>query len=492
MTAKVISSLVFGSLLAGSLVVVALFVGGDRRTILIGRTTDAHHQIEMSCETCHGSASFDDAATAEQTLNKSCRDCHDDELDDADDSHPRSDFRNPRMAAYWEKLDARLCTSCHEEHRPEITGPNAVTVAMDFCVACHAEGDQDVRADRPSHADATFDSCASAGCHNFHDNRALYEDFLVKHAGGPWLAESPLHALSATSRTGAQPEALSRSDALAPAAALADSTVLEHWVGSGHAAARVGCAACHAADLDEDATLAEIEGQWADQPPMAVCADCHRLQSRTYALGRHGMRAHPKIAKPRDPRDPLEKLGLDGILPERVVEWLADRELPEHITVAEARLPMRADAAHRTMDCGACHAPHDVDTRHAAVEACSSCHDDAHTRAYFGSAHHRRWRAELGGESPPGSGVSCATCHMTKTERRGQVTTNHNQNDNLRPNEKMIRPVCLDCHGLGFSLDALADAALVERNFDGKPSVHVESIDWAVRRVPPAERGPGG
>ena len=41
---------------------------------------------------------------------------------------------------------------------------------MDFCVACHSEGDQDVRWDRPSHADLAFDTCASAGCHNYHDN----------------------------------------------------------------------------------------------------------------------------------------------------------------------------------------------------------------------------------------------------------------------------------------------------------------------------------
>jgi hypothetical protein len=35
---------------------------------------------------------------------------------------------------------------------------------------------------------------------------------------------------------------------------------------------------------------------------------------------------------------------------------------------------------------------------------------------------------------------------------------------------------------LGFSLDALADAALVRTNFIGRPSRHVESIDMALRR----------
>ena len=78
---------------------------------------------------------------------------------------------------------------------------------------------------------------------------------------------------------------------------------------------------------------------------------------------------------------------------------------------------------------------------------------------------------------------------MVKSKRRGKVTTNHNQNDSLRPNEKMIRPVCLDCHGLAFSLDALADTDLVARNFAGKPDVHVESIEWAIRRAEAPDAG---
>ena len=220
MSSNVIVWVVAATLLGAVYVATAMVVGGDRRMLLIGKTTDAHHQIEMSCETCHAASAFAGAAAAEKALNKTCRKCHEDELKAADDSHPRKKFRNPRMAAYWEKLDARLCTSCHLEHRPEITRTSAVTVAMDFCVACHSEGDQDVRWDRPSHADLTFDTCASAGCHNYHDNRALYEDFLVEHAGGPALAPSPVHALTARHRTRESPAeaALARSDAVAPVA----------------------------------------------------------------------------------------------------------------------------------------------------------------------------------------------------------------------------------------------------------------------------------
>ncbi|MGN2393421.1 NrfA- nitrite reduction protein, partial [Pelomicrobium sp. G1] len=44
--------------------------------------------------------------------------------------------------------------------------------------------------ERPTHRGLAFDTCASSGCHNFHDNRALYEDFLVKHAAEPDVLEA--------------------------------------------------------------------------------------------------------------------------------------------------------------------------------------------------------------------------------------------------------------------------------------------------------------
>ncbi len=53
---------------------------------------------------------------------------------------------------------------------------------------------------------------------------------------------------------------------------------------------------------------------------------------------------------------------------------------------------------------------------------------------------------------------------------------------NLHPNEKMVRGVCMQCHGLGYSLDALADKALVKSNFDRKPAEHLRSLDMAEER----------
>lgn len=501
---------ILGTLGGVGLVSAAVFLGGDRRLLLIGQTTGAHHQFEISCETCHAAPALSEPKKELKALNETCQDCHEEDLKAANDSHPRKKFRDPRMASFWEKIDGRLCTSCHIEHRPEITRPAAVTLASDYCVVCHSEGEQDVRQERPSHADLSFDACASAGCHNYHDNTALYEDFLVKHAGQPWLTApagggAPVLALAAEMRPAPAPDAATLEARMAAWVALAetvkgpralsDAEASRHWAASEHAAAKVGCAACHAAGAfpkkqKDDAPKPSpeaIAAAWEDAPDLEVCASCHKDQAKTYRLGRHGMRGHPKIAKPRELKKQFKTYGWKGgetSLPEAMRAWLAqDPGPPPAMTVAEARLPMHAEAADRVLSCVSCHGPHQADTGYAAVEACASCHADEHSQAYFDSPHYALWKAERAGEAPAGSGVSCADCHMPKAQVGERLYTNHNQNDVLRPNEKMIRPVCMDCHGLGFAIDALADPDLTARNFTGRPAAHVESIDWATRRV---------
>jgi predicted CXXCH cytochrome family protein len=122
---------------------------------------------------------------------------------------------------------------------------------------------------------------------------------------------------------------------------------------------------------------------------------------------------------------------------------------------------MHAAAAGRELGCTSCHDAHASDTRRAATDACVGCHADDHSRAFPGTPH-------------AAAGVTCATCHMPGGE--------HNQNDNLRPSSKMVRTVCLDCHTMDLTLDALADAALVRRNFDGPPAVHVRSLEMVEAR----------
>jgi formate-dependent nitrite reductase cytochrome c552 subunit len=115
------------------------------------------------------------------------------------------------------------------------------------------------------------------------------------------------------------------------------------------------------------------------------------------------------------------------------------------------------------------------------------CHADTHTQAYLQSPHFALWRKEIEGAAPGGSGVSCASCHMPRVDHRSaegkRVLVQHNQNESLQPNEKMIRSVCMRCHGLGFSIDALADPALIAANFRGRPAAHVRSLDMVAQRL---------
>jgi hypothetical protein len=159
------------------------------------------------------------------------------------------------------------------------------------------------------------------------------------------------------------------------------------------------------------------------------------------------------------------------------------------MTPGRARQPMHAKARDGALGCTSCHGAHRFDTKKAAVEACVGCHRDRHTAAYERSPHFALWKKELAGEAPAGSGVSCASCHLPRVEHRAadsgakRVLVQHNQSDNLRPNEKMIRPVCMSCHGFGYSIDALADSKLVQENFLGQPRAHVKSVDMVEQRM---------
>ena len=145
---------------------------GDGQTVFTpGQMTHGHHQIEMSCQECH--------TELMGVKQDACLKCHEQELNEANDSHPASKFKDPRNADRLKKLDARYCITCHVEHREDLTHPMGVTLPTDYCYHCH----DDISEERPSHAGMPFNTCATAGCHNYHDNSALYEDFLAKHLG---------------------------------------------------------------------------------------------------------------------------------------------------------------------------------------------------------------------------------------------------------------------------------------------------------------------
>ncbi len=454
---------ILSSVAGAALLITGMVYGGPLRAyLLIGKTTGGHHQIELSCTTCHTTP-----FAGKDEIEKTCLGCHEKELKAADDSHPAKKFRNPRNADRLEKLAANKCITCHTEHKPKITNAIAVTLPENYCALCH----KDVGKNRPSHKDLDFKTCASAGCHNYHDNKALYEDFLEKHAKAPELKEKPIFKLRAEKiEIEAVGDPLKTAEvADAPAKYKSNQKAIDDWLKSKHSNAGVNCSGCHAPNQK---TPEKIAANWTEKPDHQVCSTCHAQETKTWLSGKHGMRLAPSVY--------LEKAGLYGIF--------QDKKLPP-MKPELARLPMHAAAGHKELSCSSCHSAHEYNTQKAQVESCVSCHSDDHTQAYLKSKHHELWKAEVAGTGEKGSGVSCATCHMPRrwVEDEGGydevLIADHNQNYNLRPNEKMIRSVCMNCHGLGFAIDALADKELIKKNFTGRPSKHVESIDWVVNRL---------
>lgn len=409
-----------------------------------GEMTSAHHQIGESCSACHT-----DAFGGLKSIDETCLQCHKAQLNAKKDSHPAKKFTDPRNADRLEEIDALSCVACHGEHQKERDIGMAVTVASDFCIKCHADVDDD----RPTHKGFNIKTCATAGCHNYHDNSALYEDFLMLHQDEPAVLT---HA-TVTQKNMKQwlpalekeVEALSVADMDAVQLEKVDSKISHDWVETSHAKAGVNCQACHQAKTDKNPMP-----KWGNKVGMDVCMSCHQTEGEGFLDGKHGMR---------------QKLGLSPLQPEM------------------AQLSMNPMAHGKQMSCNSCHSSHRFDTKKAAVDSCLNCHSDGHSKAYKDSKHFGLWQEETSGSLKPGSGVSCATCHMPRVtieesesmSGKTEIRVQHNQSLNLRPNEKMVRSVCMQCHGLQFTLDALADEKLILNNFSGMPSVHVESLEWA-------------
>ena len=407
----------------------------QRGFLLPGTTSHGHYQIELSCESCHTPFLGD--------MQEACMGCHGEELELVDDSHPAKKFRDPRNADRLQKIDAMRCVTCHVEHEPDATLPMGLTQPRDFCFHCHS----DIGDERETHAGLGFETCQNESCHNFHDNRALNEDFLAAHLDEPALFDEPLVASWAPSAAqeadaGTPGDERSAPDALPEY--LQDEALVGEWQASAHAVADVNCSDCHGGGEGGEAEA------FVSQPQRDVCEDCHDGQVATFEQGKHGMRL---------------AAGLSPMTPRR------------------ARLPMRADAATRALGCTSCHGAHAFDRQQASVDACLACHADQHSQAYKQGPHFLRWQAELDGTAARGSGVSCATCHMPRAEGGDGLHVMHNQNDNLRPVEKMVRPVCGKCHGVEFSLAALMDPELIERNFDRSPSMAVDGLEWVRKRA---------
>ena len=430
-----------------------------KQAFLPGTTTHGHYQIELDCNACHRPVAKGKKHSAKNVMQNACIDCHGDQLKAARDTHPASKFNDPTNADRLKILDARNCLTCHQEHVPDRTLVMGLTVPTDYCWHCH----QDVGDSRPSHVGMAFDSCATSGCHNYHDNRAIYEKFLEDHYGEPDHHSMQILPLTSSmvkrlaryqneegqeTDDGEARKPLSLADADAPQSLLGDEQRLTDWATTAHAQAGVNCSHCH--QVGSEGQKAAI---WQDAVALETCQQCHQQAANSFLKGKHGM----KLAS-----------GLPAMTP------------------AQARLPVHQGAAHQQLSCNACHQGHRFDRQYAAVDACLKCHADSHSTAYQDSPHAQLWAAEISGQGQVGSGVSCASCHLPRLADGKEVWVNHDQNSNLRPNESMAREVCLHCHSLEYSLSSLAETDSVPSCFANPPSARVESVqmahDWFVEK----------
>lgn len=395
-----------------------MFVTGRRQIFLPARTSDGHHLLEAACSSCH--------VPFTGIPNEKCIACHRAEL--AEDTHPMRMFDDPRWAATLETIDVLSCITCHREHR---VVARSLTISREFCFPCH----DDVVVKRANHRTFPASSCGSPGCHNYHDNTALNTAFLKKHFHEP--EKHTPHGLPQWGRavpSGAQPVPPKYPESLS----VTPETVAR-WKRSIHALKKVNCMDCHTG----------AGGAFYRRPDEASCKRCHRFEVESFHGGKHGAR---------------RALNLTPLRPE------------------DARLPMKAVGNNRPkqVGCGTCHDPHTVDTRPAAVDACLSCHDVLHSRSFGGSKHSATLRASTEGLRHGPQAVTCATCHLPRMkveeEKRPRVAVNHNNTFSLRPRDRMVKMVCLTCHGLELAMTSIMDAQLVRNNFKGRPRQRLETF----------------
>ncbi|HHP7231364.1 MAG TPA: cytochrome c3 family protein [Xenococcaceae cyanobacterium] len=202
----------------------------------------------------------------------------------------------------------------------------------------------------------------------------------------------------------------------------------QQWQSSVHALNEVNCSSCH---------LAENTKAFIAKPTETSCQSCHENSVTTFLLGKHGIRT------------------LEGLSP---------------LTPAMAHLPMQESALNKPMNCNTCHNVHTVNTYEAAVDSCLACHDDNHSRNYRNSPH-SQIVADLGVlPRPSSSSVTCATCHLPREIAGETVFVNHNNTYTLKPGDRMVKEVCLNCHGLEHAYNSIFDAELVEANFVRPPN----------------------
>lgn len=202
----------------------------------------------------------------------------------------------------------------------------------------------------------------------------------------------------------------------------------QQWQTSAHALAEVNCSSCHQNQETK---------KFVAKPTQESCRTCHETSVDTFLLGKHGIRT------------------LEGLSP---------------LTPAMAHLPMQQDALNKQMNCNTCHNVHRVDTYQAAVDSCLTCHSDNHSLNYQNSPHGKIVQQVGTLPRPNADLVTCATCHLPREVSGDTVLVNHNNTYTLKPRDRMVKEVCMNCHGVEHAYNSIFDDELVEANFARPPN----------------------
>jgi len=398
-------------------------LASDKTILIQGATSNGHYQIEEKCDSCHV---INDKHELGEVKQGKCLGCHREKKrsDSKSNSHRAKLFEADDKIKQRNILRADQCVTCHEEHQ---LGNAGTTQPADFCILCH----KDIADDRDSHKGLAFDECGD--CHNYHDNSANYsENFINEHLDteANTFEHSKIPELQYTARFNKKYISAPLTWEQKKISETVDANEAKDWDGSSHAQAGVNCRSCHD-DKNE---------RWLEKPDHQSCVSCHKTQQKGFLASKHGMRLKQNLSA---------------------------------MSTDNARLDMKGDD--KELNCISCHKDHKFDAKEAAVEGCLNCHDDEHSLAYKETKHYQLWK------DSSKLGVSCATCHLPKVVKGKKkiisVLTQHNQNDNLRPNQKMIKTVCINCHGLGFSIDALQNKQLINNNFATPAINHIPLVE---------------
>ena len=310
-----------------------------------------------------------------------------------------------------------------------------------------------------------FNTCNSAGCHKFHDNRALYEDFLAKHLDEPANTEQAPQLRARNFRE-----------------------VAAEWPGYPvdrfplKRANRCRCAArIHA--------VARGRRRLARDGARAFRRELQRLPQG----GEGRRRSMGEAPRPQGVRDlPRAR---DQRLSRRQARHAARRRLSAD-DAAAARAsrctPKRGDNRARMRELSLGAPLRYEESRGRSVRRLPPRRAHASLRALAALRAVEERARRRGASRQRASRARAATCRAksiaSREPARSAILVQHNQNDNLRPNEKMIRPVCMSCHGLGYSIDALADSE-ARREQLPRPAPHArEELDMVAQR----SEGAGG